>query len=65
VPKKDAEIDELKPEYDFVMMSGGVRGKYATGTNVARFAQIESSRIVARPGAPSAAELIRQDRDER
>jgi plasmid stability protein len=28
-------------------------------------AQIEASRVAARRGAPSAAELIRQDRDER
>ena len=37
--KKD-EIDELRPEYDFAKMSGGVRGKYAAayrrGTNLAR-----------------------------
>lgn len=35
-----------------------------TGVNEL-LAQIESSRFEARPGAPSAAELIRQDRDER
>ena len=28
-------------------------------------AQVETSRVKARPGAPNAAELIRQDRDER
>ena len=28
-------------------------------------AEIEATRVRARPGAPSAAELIRQDRDER
>lgn len=28
-------------------------------------AQIEATRVQARPGAPSAADLIRQDRDER
>lgn len=28
-------------------------------------AQIEATRVRARPGAPSAADLIRQDRDER
>lgn len=28
-------------------------------------ARIEESRVAAEPGAPSAAELIRQDRDER
>ena len=35
-----------------------------TGVNEL-LAQIEASRIEARPGAPGAAELIRQDRDER
>jgi hypothetical protein len=38
--KKDHEADELRPEYDFGQMSGGVRGKYAEayrgGTNLAR-----------------------------
>jgi hypothetical protein len=38
--KKDNEVDELQPEYDFSQMSGGVRGKYAEayrgGTNLAR-----------------------------
>ena len=38
--KKDNEADELRPEYDFGQMSGGVRGKYAEayrgGTNLAR-----------------------------
>lgn len=38
--KKDKEIDELEPEYDFARMSGGVRGKYAKayrgGTNLAK-----------------------------
>ena len=37
---KDKETDELRPEYDFSRMSGGVRGKYAEayrgGTNLAR-----------------------------
>jgi len=38
--KKDKEVDELEPEYDFARMSGGIRGKYAAtyrgGTNLAR-----------------------------
>lgn len=38
--KKDKETDELRPEYDFSQMPGGVRGKYAEayrgGTNLAR-----------------------------
>jgi hypothetical protein len=38
--KKDKEEDELRPEYDFRQMSGGVRGKYVAayrgGTNLAR-----------------------------
>ena len=38
--KKDSEKDELRPEYDFSRMSGGVQGKYAKayrgGTNLAR-----------------------------
>jgi hypothetical protein len=38
--KKDRELDELEPEYDFARMSGGIRGKYAAayrgGTNLAR-----------------------------
>lgn len=38
--KRDDEADELRPEYDFGRMSGGVRGKYAEayrgGTNLAR-----------------------------
>lgn len=33
------QVDELRPEYDFASMKGGVRGKYAdryrTGTNLA------------------------------
>ena len=37
---RDKETDELRPEYDFSRMSGGVRGKYAEayrgGTNLAR-----------------------------
>ena len=35
--KKNEQSDELKPEYDFANMTGGVRGKYAEayrrGTN--------------------------------
>jgi len=38
--KKAKESDELRPEYDFGRMSGGVTGKYAAayrgGTNLAR-----------------------------
>lgn len=38
--KKDSEIDQLEPEYDFSRMPGGSRGKYAAayrrGTNLAR-----------------------------
>ncbi len=38
--KKDSGIDELKPEYDFANMPGGVRGKFAAayrqGTNLVR-----------------------------
>jgi hypothetical protein len=38
--KKDEPADELRSEYDFQEMSGGVRGKYAEayrrGTNLAR-----------------------------
>jgi hypothetical protein len=38
--KKSKETDELRAEYDFSRMSGGVRGKYAAayrrGTNLAR-----------------------------
>lgn len=38
--KNDKETDEMRPEYDFAQMSGGVRGKYAAayrrGTNLAR-----------------------------
>ena len=38
--KKANKADELRPEYDFSRMSGGVRGKYAEayrgGTNLAR-----------------------------
>lgn len=38
--RKNREQDELRPEYDFSEMSGGVRGKYAKayrrGTNLAR-----------------------------
>ena len=38
--KDDKESDEMRPEYDFAQMSGGVRGKYAAayrrGTNLAR-----------------------------
>jgi len=38
--KKDREVDELRPEYNFDEMSGGVQGKYAEayrqGTNLAR-----------------------------
>jgi len=38
--KKEAETDEMRPEYDFAKMSGGVRGKYAAayrrGTNLVR-----------------------------
>ena len=37
-----AKDDELKPEYDFAIMSGGVRGKYVeryrAGTNLALLA---------------------------
>lgn len=36
-PRKGA--DDLRPEYDFASMRGGVRGKYSTGTR-------ESSNIV-------------------
>lgn len=38
--KKDEELDELEPEYDFSQMPGRVRGKYAeayrSGTNLVR-----------------------------
>jgi hypothetical protein len=38
--KKDDEVDELRAEYDFSQMEGGVRGKYAAaynrGTNLVR-----------------------------
>ncbi len=38
--KKDSEEDELRSEYDFSRMSGGVQGKdaeaYRGGTNLAR-----------------------------
>lgn len=38
--KKDEEVDEMLPEYDFKRMTGGVRGKYAAayrrGTNLVR-----------------------------
>ena len=38
--KKGSETDELRPEYDFSQMTGGVRGKYAAayrrGTNLVR-----------------------------
>lgn len=38
--KKDEEVDEMLPEYDFKKMAGGVRGKYAAayrrGTNLVR-----------------------------
>ncbi len=38
--KRDSETDELRPEYDFSQMKGGVRGKYAEayrrGTNLVR-----------------------------
>jgi len=38
--KKDEDLDELLPEYDFRQMVGGVRGKYAAayrrGTNLVR-----------------------------
>lgn len=38
--KKNEQSDELKPEYDFANMTGGVRGKYAEdyrrGTNLVR-----------------------------
>lgn len=37
--REPAEIDELRPEYDFASMRGGVRGKYVeryrAGTNLA------------------------------
>jgi len=38
--KKANQLDELRSEYDFARMSGGVKGKYAEayrrGTNLAR-----------------------------
>jgi hypothetical protein len=38
--KKDEPAEELKPEYDFARMAGGVRGKHAAayrrGTSLAR-----------------------------
>jgi hypothetical protein len=38
--KKDSETDELRAEYDFAQMTGGVQGKYAAayrrGTNLVR-----------------------------
>lgn len=38
--EKDSETDELRPEYDFSQLTGGVRGKYAAayrrGTNLVR-----------------------------
>lgn len=37
--REPAEVDELRPEYDFASMKGGVRGKYVeryrAGTNLA------------------------------
>lgn len=38
--KADTAADDLRPEYDFSKMEGGVRGKYAqrfrAGTNIAK-----------------------------
>ena len=38
--KADTAVDDLRPEYDFSKMKGGVRGKYAqrfrAGTNIAK-----------------------------
>ena len=38
--KANTTIDDLRPEYDFSKMKGGVRGKYAqrfrAGTNIAK-----------------------------
>jgi hypothetical protein len=38
--KENSETDELRPEYDFSKMAGGVRGKYVAayrqGTNLVR-----------------------------
>lgn len=40
--REGEELDELRPEYDFAAMRGGVRGKYAeryrAGTNLALLA---------------------------
>ena len=38
--KPNASTDDLRPEYDFSKMKGGIRGKYAeryrSGTNIVR-----------------------------
>lgn len=38
--KDDTPVDELRPEYDFSKMKGGIRGKYAqryrAGTNLVK-----------------------------
>ena len=58
--KKTDELDELRPEYDFSQMEGGVRGKYVeryrAGTNLVL---LEPDIAAAFPTAASVNEALR------
>lgn len=58
--KKTDELDELRPEYDFSQMAGGVRGKYVdryrAGTNLVL---LEPDIAEAFPTAESVNEALR------
>ena len=58
--KKTDELDELRPEYDFSQMVGGVRGKYVeryrAGTNLVL---LEPDIAAAFPTAASVNEALR------
>jgi hypothetical protein len=58
--KKTDELDELRPEYDFSQMVGGVRGKYVeryrAGTNLVL---LEPDIAEAFPTAASVNEALR------
>ena len=59
----DAEQDDMRPEYDFTRMQGGVRGKYyqayraghtvkihkADGTTVVQYFQLEDGAVMLEP----------------
>ncbi len=57
--KADSESDDLRPEYDFASMKGGVRGKYATQLQQSNLVLLEPEIAAAFPSDASVNEALR------